>query len=515
MSSEPPGLSETATLPPSRPPARQAQRPAEAPRGPASAQSPSRARRIFNRVRRPVISCLASLVLHAVLILVLGILLLTPVGHSAPSVLLISPGERTDQRLLELAAASSESDSAEPLSAAIAGGGISGSGLAPAYHPPSAEQPAVTERLGVEPAGNLRQWLTPFDADVTGALSLRGKEARAQLAAAGGGPTPETEDAVARGLAWLAAHQRSDGSWHFDHNQGGCSGLCRHPGSEASTTAATGIVLMAFLGNAQTHVEEGRYQEVVRGGLNYLAERMLMTDDGGDLREGTMYGQGLAAIALCEAYGMTRDPQLEKYAQRAIDYIVYAQDKNQGGWRYFPGEPGDTTVTGWQLMALKSGQMAYLRVPPRSIHDVTRFLDFVQDDKGARYGYLFPGKEPTTTSIGLLCRMYTGWQQENPALRSGVQFLSRQGPSKDNMYYNYYATQVMHHWGGEPWKLWDSAMRDYLVATQATQGHESGSWFFEGGRGAKGGRLYNTAAAIMTLEVYYRHMPLYGRQAIQ
>jgi len=82
------------------------------------------------------------------------------------------------------------------------------------------------------------------------------------------------------------------------------------------------------------------------------------------------------------------------------------------------------------------------------------------------------------------------------------------------MYYNYYATQVLHHWQGPEWKRWNVQMRDHLIATQAGRGHESGSWYFSGGRGDVGGRLYNTAMAVMTLEVYYRYMPLYRREAI-
>ncbi|HQU46784.1 MAG TPA: hypothetical protein PK867_28530, partial [Pirellulales bacterium] len=137
-------------------------------------------------------------------------------------------------------------------------------------------------------------------------------------------------------------------------------------------------------------------------------------------------------------------------------------------------------------------------------------------ENGARYSYLprqKEGKELTTSAVGLLCRMYTGWPVERPALQKGISYLAQEGPSllgeHANIYYNYYATQVMHHNGGERWHVWNERMRDFLVATQATQGHESGSWYFGGGQARKGGRLYVTAMAIMTLEVYYRHLPLY------
>ena len=212
---------------------------------------------------------------------------------------------------------------------------------------------------------------------------------------------------------------------------------------------------------------------------------------------------------------MTGDTSLGEMAQSALDFIEFAQDKVGGGWRYSPGEPGDVTVTGWQLMALKSGQMANLQVRSPTILHVGPFLDSIQSEYGARYGYSLEKLEPneTRTAIGLLCRMYTGWRRDNPGLRRGVAYLSEWGPSETNMYYNYYATQVMHHWQGPQWEAWNLQMREFLIATQQAGGHEAGSWYFPGTNSQSGGRLYNTAMAIMTLEVYYRYMPLYREQA--
>ena len=348
-----------------------------------------------------------------------------------------------------------------------------------------------------------------------GGLEGRRPSARARLADEGGA-TRQSEDAVERGLRWLAAFQREDGSWCFDHNKGRTSGFAANPGTEPSTTAATGIALAAFLGAGYTHVE-GPYQETVRRGLYYLRNKALTDPHGIDLREGTMYAQGLCAITLCEAYAMTGDPGLKAIAQGTLDFIDYAQDKAGGGWRYVPGQPGDTTVTGWKLMAIKSGQLARLETPSPSVAMVASFLDSVAGDDGALYGYRVAEPQPrrATTAIGLLCRMYTGWDRTRPGLQKGVAYLDKWGPSDDDMYYNYYATQVLRHWGGKPWQRWNPKMRDHLVRTQASEGFESGSWYFTGGRGDVGGRLYNTAMAVMILEVYYRYMPLYQQRAFE
>ena len=144
----------------------------------------------------------------------------------------------------------------------------------------------------------------------------------------------------------------------------------------------------------------------------------------------------------------------------------------------------------------------------------SKFLDAVQTDSGAKYGYAGPGAGSATTAVGLLCRMYLGWKKDNGTLERGVQFLGGRGPSKSNMYYNYYATQVMKQYEGAEWKKWNDVMRDQMVNSQIKEGHERGSWHIKGDHGAeRGGRLYCTSMATMILEIYYRHMPIYGKAA--
>ena len=159
--------------------------------------------------------------------------------------------------------------------------------------------------------------------------------------------------------------------------------------------------------------------------------------------------------------------------------------------------------------------MAYLHVPPIVVKKSSDFLDAVQSESGAHYGYTSPGKGDATTAIGLLCRMYLGWKQDNGALQRGAQFVSNKGPSKSNMYYNYYATQVMRHIEGDMWKKWNGVMRDQLVNSQSQTGHEKGSWIMADRHVAKGGRLYCTSMATMILEVYYRHLPIYRKQSTE
>jgi hypothetical protein len=351
-------------------------------------------------------------------------------------------------------------------------------------------------------------------------LDGRGTAARAALVRKGGG-TKASEAAVASALKWFAAHQNPDGSWNLDHRTGPCQNRCRNPGHRHNApNGATALALLPFLGAGQTHLE-GDYKEAVRAGLEFLllgfkngtrvaGQRFSLFDEGGNY-----YSHGLGAIVLCESYAMTKDKSLVKPAQMAIYETAYAQDPVGGGWRYQPQQRGDTSALGWQLMALKSAHMAYLNVPSQTYIGASKFLDSVQADSGSRYGYLDPGTGSATSAVGLLCRMYLGWDQDSPALERGVAWLKKQGPSESDMYYNYYATQIMRHYGGDPWKVWNEAMRDYLVRTQSQIGHEKGSWYFAGGghAGSAGGRVYATSMATMILEVYYRYLPIYKEQA--
>ncbi len=462
--------------------------------------------------RERLLGILTSAVVHAVVVILLALLLPLIIEPKGDFVLQaeLSTEPQIAAESLDFQLESTPEPDLEMGQAPALGGPMLGMSIeSPLEREQRARAPDGLQGMEVPPGELL---LATAGARTEGALDGRKPGNRARLALTGGG-TPASEEAVERGLAWLAKHQRRDGSWHFDHNLSDCQGMCRNAGDHHSTTAATAVALLPFLGAGYTH-RHGDYQRVVQAGLTYLKSRIRTTPHGADLREGTMYAQGLAAIALSEAYGMTRDPSLHEAAQSAIDFIVWAQDQQGGGWRYAPGEVGDTTVTGWQLMALKSAQMSYLRVPAPVFVKTSHFLNGVQSEGGARYGYMTAGKEPTTSAIGLLCRMYLGWTPDMSPLRMGVKFLGEHGPSRNDMYFNYYATQVLHHVGGSEWDKWNETMREHLVQMQATQGHESGSWYFRNRHTDPGGRLLVTALSIMTLEVYYRHMPLYRPTAL-
>jgi hypothetical protein len=321
------------------------------------------------------------------------------------------------------------------------------------------------------------------------------------------GHTSASEAAVARGLQWLVRQQSADGRWLLD-------GMFKDKGS-ANDPAGAGLGLLPFLGAAKTHkpAKDNPYEKTVYRGLRFLMSRQ--DPKRGDLGGG-MYGHGIATIALCEAYGLTQDASLRLPAQRAVNFIVAAQHE-RGGWRYAPGQEGDLSVTGWQVMALKSAQMAGLDVPTITLKKAERFLDSLAASNEG-YGYVDTNASPTMSAVGLLCRQFLqGWGPQNLRLIKGIQANLKPTPpgAKKDAYYYYYATQVMYHFGGDSWKDWNKEMRDLLVKSQeANQASaDFGSWTSAGDTWGKsgGGRLMVTSLNLLTLEVYYRYLPLYFR----
>jgi hypothetical protein len=345
-----------------------------------------------------------------------------------------------------------------------------------------------------------------------------------------GAPPPQTEEAIEMGLRFLARSQLEDGRWSLQ-------GYPEEAGL-VSDTGATGLALLAFQG-AGYHHREHQYRDVARAGIDYLVAHQ---KENGDLfvpldnqsnRSVWLYSHSLATIALCEAYGMTQDPDLKEPAQRAIDFIVASQNDERGGWRYSPGIGADTSVTGWMMMALKSGELAELKVPKETYRKIEKWLDLAQQSPGEPHLYRYNPYAPNTpeqrhgrtasktmTSVGLLMRLYTGWRRDNPNMVSGAEFLRANLPTHGTVrepqrdtYYWYYATQVMFHMGGEYWQEWNGRLHPLLVNSQIKQGALAGSWNprapIPDRWGPHAGRLYVTTMNLLSLEVYYRHLPLY------
>ncbi len=335
------------------------------------------------------------------------------------------------------------------------------------------------------------------------------------------GGTKATERAVGGGLNWLARHQNADGSWSFDSHSKHCKdATCTCGGENQSNAAATAFALLPFLAAGQTHTSKGPYQKTMADGMEYMG-RTIQPD--GNLQGGvpSMYAQGIATITLCETYGLTKDETLKAPAQMAVEYICRAQHPELGGWHYYlPGgqlTPGDLSVTGWQLQALKSAELAGLDVPPVVWEKAQKYLKSVSKGKSGGLSCYMPetGPSPTMTSVGMLGKQFLGTKRDDPALVEGTKYLmgNMLGVGARNSYYFYYATQAMHNQSGKEWDEWNRAMRKSLVDSQEKQGCAMGSWNPELPKKDawcdEGGRLLNTSLSTLTLEVYYKFLSLY------
>jgi hypothetical protein len=338
----------------------------------------------------------------------------------------------------------------------------------------------------------------------------------------GFGGTKQTERAVAAALSWLARHQSKEGNWSLQNYTQQCKDkTCTGPGAARSDVAATAFALLPFLAAGQTHETKGPFQRPIRDGLFWLVRNQ---EAKGNLARGSsalMYTHGLASIVLCEAYGLSKDETIGKAAQRAIYFIEEAQDPMGGGWRYQPQDPGDVSVVGWQVMALKSGIMAGLIVKPETLDKAKAFLKSCTKGKaGGMYSYMPQGGQShVMTAVGMLCSQYMGAGRNDPGMIEGMQLLMRNLPKEGtkeksrNIYYWYYATQVMHNLPGPEWDQWNRQMRRTLIETQVKEGCAAGSWdpMFpsKDAWGDQGGRLMMTSMSALSLEVYYRYLPLY------
>lgn len=344
---------------------------------------------------------------------------------------------------------------------------------------------------------------------------------RNQLVAGRGG-SEHTEEAVRSALAWLAAAQSSDGRWDparfgagqeryvLGHDRGGA-------GARADA-GVTGLALLALLGAGNTQ-HDGEYAVNVARGLAFL-KRAQRSDGnlGGDAELfARMYCHSMAMFAASEAYAITRDRELAPIVRAAAAYSLSAQHPTDGGWRYRPGDTGDTSQLGWQLMALKSAELAGVEVPEASWTRVERFLRQVERGTSGGLAAYRPEGPPTRTMTAeaLYCRQLLserlGQRIGADVVDEATRSLLDAPPSTEmmNLYYWYYATLALHHGqhaspgAAAAWRRWNHELVDTLLAAQKADGSwpETCIW------GGYGGRVYTTALAAMSLEVYYRYSP--------
>ena len=413
----------------------------------------------------------------------------------------------------------------------------------------------------------------------------KSKEGTGGLNGRAGGPTAPTEKAVRDGLIWLIRHQQKDGSWSAarmaevcDAKGGGCCGESK--GSEFTATydeGLTGLSLIAFLGFGADHTNQAkmvdtvrakktRLGEVVKNGLQWLKKRQAEHTDGRFSKDGEIYNEALATLAMSEAYGMTGHVAWKESAQKGVDFLVAAQRVSPTGtglwgWRYEPrawieGPEGraavpdekewkakihesDISATAWVVMALKSAELSGLSVPEASMKGAMDFVKYVTTKEGRvaymdplQVGRKIPGDgdhfafhETTLAALGMCCRTFIEKNIDDPILDLSAARVMKDLPvvSKDKLsvdyYYWYYATLALYQFDGPDsprrtgkyWNLWNRSLAEVVTGLQEesdTCGR--GGWPTPDRWSLSGGPIYRTAINVLTLEVYYRYENAFG-----
>jgi len=357
-----------------------------------------------------------------------------------------------------------------------------------------------------------------------GKFGHRSGGGRRRLVARGGG-SKATESAVDAALKWLANHQEADGHWDTQ----------KYGADHKTDTANTGLALLAFLGAGHTE-KVGQYKDNVRRAVAWLKSRqnangLIFDNTDAGAHRGVGYPHAIAGMAMAEAAGMANVPDTKAAAQRAIDYTTKIHQQGSGydklGFRYRAKQAGDTSVTGWFVMQLKSAKVAGLSVEHGAFEGAIKYIDSVEKkgqggDKGygpaSVYWYQPNNAHAHTahrlTAIGNLCRQFLGWKKED--LQASVSgFMDKGGvpdgwgEGKTDLYYWYYGTLCVFQQGGDLWKRWNEAMKKTLCESQRRGGDEDGSWDPVGDYSKEWGRVGQTALGALCLEVYYRYLPMY------
>lgn len=339
----------------------------------------------------------------------------------------------------------------------------------------------------------------------------KGLAKRSALIATGGDES--TEAAVAAGLRFLVSLQQPDGTWDplasgagqeratLGHNRGGAG--------RRAVTGITGLAVLSLLGNGHTHLE-GPFADNVARGLQALMNRQAADGSLGG-PAGTyarMYCHGIAALALSEAYAMSKDNRLVTATANALNYSARIQHPHTGGWRYQPGDTGDLSQFGWQAMAMQSGKLSGMSFDRRIDDRLEHFLTTVRSGRGGLAAYR-PGRPAsrTMTAEALATRLLLGHEVPQNEIDEAESYLLQETPgmSEDNFYYWYYASLALHQIQSPAWQAWNQRMKSRLVQTQ----RPDGSWPANTVWGGYGGEVYTTAMGCLCLEVYYRHLTLH------
>ena len=346
-----------------------------------------------------------------------------------------------------------------------------------------------------------------------------------------GGSTKQTETAVMWALRWLKNHQSADGHWDTDGFDAQCKlNRCDGPGEAPYDPGSSGLALLCFLGAGETH-QTGAHAANVGRALDRLCA---LQDAEGCIGKRSsqhfQYNHGYGALALVEAYGLTKSSKLREPAQRAVAFTLKSKNPYLG-WRYNspPDGDNDTSVTGLMVMVLRSAMLAGLEVEDVAFRDARNWIDKMTEPEFGRTGYQQRGGPPARTNeamtrfpsdrsealtaVGLSARLFAGEKAgTSEMIGKGAALLAARPPVWDeasgsiDLYYWYWGTLAMSQVGGSGWEQWRAHLVKALPSHQRrdTDRDARGSWDAIDAWSTEGGRVYATAMACLSSEIASR-----------
>jgi len=307
----------------------------------------------------------------------------------------------------------------------------------------------------------------------------------------------DAEDSIRRGLEWLVARQRDDGSFGTGSYDG-----------DVAVTSLAGLALMAGGSTPGRGPHGAEIDKCVDYVLAHVQESGYIIAPTSK-SHGPMYGHGFATMFLAECYGMSKRPELREKLVRAVRLIVNSQNR-LGGWRYHPQrDEADLSVTICQVMALRAARNAGLYVPNQTIDDSIEYVKKSQNADGG-FMYMLPvGESRFPISAGGVVALYSAGVYEGDEITAGLNYLMRYLPDQDEVrrretyyyYGQYYAVQAMWQAGGKYWSQWYPAARDELIERQ----NPDGSW------SSPLCDHYATAMALIALQLPNNSLPIFQR----
>ena len=343
---------------------------------------------------------------------------------------------------------------------------------------------------------------------------------------------PKTEAAVMKALRWLKLHQNSDGSW---------------PGVKP---ASTGLAILTYLAHGETPTSP-EFGKTVERGLEFLINSIHKKKDGTVVMSGTdgnEYAFLIGTYALCEAYGMTTNPDARAAAEKTLSRIIKGQSPT-GGWDYKINPKStrdDMSFAGWALQAIKAGKMAGIHLDgmDECIKKAIKCLQ-TRNFKNGGFNYTAGGNPTGLTATGCLAMQLLGYSNTKE-VKEALDFMRDWKPSFDPkdlpkgkseknsgscpQYYCYYATQCKYQAGMAKnaasgnqalWKKWNAEMKALYPNTIIDDKNKDGTpvtvkdakgkpqtvghWVNKDAHTTR--PVMDTCLAALQLMVYYRYLP--------